>query len=89
MQGRHGRAKVYTLRYVRAGSEPAPVEDKAGVFLGIVFCLCGNIYPGMGRAMNFAVIEDSFAVAQDEIDVPGNVIIGEIPPRGNAVGATS
>ena len=61
------------------------IEDKAGILSGVVLGLRRNKSALMRRAVNFAVVEDGFAVAEDEIDIPGDIAVGKILARGNAV----
>ena len=83
--GTPGPAEIDRLRYAWIGSELALVEHEARVFLKIVFCLSRDVSAVMCGAMNLAVIEDSFAISEDKIDVSGNVTTGKILPRWNAV----
>ena len=53
--------------------------------LGIVLGLRGDEAAAVRRGVNLAVLEDGFAVAEDEVDVAGDVAIGEVLARGGAV----
>src|SRR6202050_3989166 len=67
------------------GGELAVVKEKAGVLLGIVLGLRGEVAAGVRGGVNLAVLEDGFAVAEDEVDVAGDVAIGEVLARGDAI----
>src|SRR6478609_4647981 len=73
-------AKKHLADHVGVGGELAAIDDKACVFLRIMLGLCCDKAALVRSAVNLAVIKDGFAIAEDEIDVAGDVAIGEILP---------
>ena len=53
----------------------AVVQDKSGVFAGIMSRLSSDVTARMGRAMDLAMVEDRLAIAEDKIDVPGDIAV--------------
>jgi len=72
------------VRNARRSGQSAVVEDKAAVLAGIVLGLGGEKAFCVRRAVNFTMIKDGFAVAEDEVDVALDVAVGKVLPGGDA-----
>src|SRR5580698_572625 len=77
-------AEINGLCHVGVGGKFAMVKHEAGVFIRIVLCLRSDEPAVVRGAVNFAVVEDGLAVAEDEIDIAGDIAIGKILPRWSA-----
>src|SRR5580704_6245449 len=60
------------------GGQSAVVEYKSAVLGGIVLGLCGEEAFRVRGAVNFTVIEDGLAVAENEIDIALDVAVGKV-----------
>src|ERR1700679_1444831 len=77
-----GSTKI-DVTFSRFGSQAAMVEDERGLLIGQILALRGQVAAcGMQRTVNLAFIEDSVAVAIDEVDVPGNDTVRKVTACG-------
>src|ERR1700761_2831510 len=70
-------AEIDFAGQVRRGRQRAVVEYKARVFGWIVFGLRGDESTIVGSAVDGAVVKDGLGIAEDEINIAGNVGIRE------------
>src|SRR5580658_713040 len=70
--------------YAWVGRELAMAKDEAAVFIRIVLRLRCHEALRVRSVVNLAVIEDRFAVAEDEVHVARDVAMAEVLARGDA-----
>src|SRR4051812_25590032 len=69
---------------VRFCGQCAAIENENTVLGRIVFPLRRKEATCMFRAMNFAIFKESFAISENEIDIPFDVAMREVFPRRRA-----
>lgn len=78
-------AEKHVAFYIVVGSQFAPVDHEARIFIWIVLASGRDEAALMRRAVNLAMVENRFVVTEYKIDVSGDVAIGKILPRCNAI----
>src|ERR1700677_3839566 len=77
-----GSTKI-DVGFSRFGGQAAVVEDERGLLIGQILSLRGQVAAfGVDRTVNLALIEDSVAVAIDEVDVAGNQTVRKVTACG-------